>query len=71
VAQHWTILNLSPEVVERACRPFPNEPIRTLDAIHLATALVGHTLVPDTSVLSLDQRILACAEALGFDVLPA
>src|SRR4051812_19465392 len=29
---HWDVLRLSPEIVDRARRPFPVEPVRTLDA---------------------------------------
>jgi uncharacterized protein with PIN domain len=35
-AAHWQVLRIAPEIVERARQPFPGEPIRTLDAIHLA-----------------------------------
>jgi predicted nucleic acid-binding protein len=36
-ACHWQILRVAPEILERARQPFPGEPIRTLDAIHLAS----------------------------------
>jgi predicted nucleic acid-binding protein len=71
VSQHWVILGLEPEVSERARRPFPLEPIRTLDALHLAFALLGRSLVPETRLLSLDQRIRACGRELGFEPMPA
>ena len=45
-------------------------PIRTLDAIHLATAVLARSLVPDLAVLSLDERIRGSAEQMGFQVLP-
>lgn len=35
-AARWDVLKLDDEVVGRARQPFPKEPIRTLDAIHLA-----------------------------------
>jgi predicted nucleic acid-binding protein len=70
VAAHWTTLGLDSEIVERARRPFPNEPIRTLDAIHLASAVVAQSLVPDIRLLSLDNRIRSCAMHLGFEVVP-
>jgi hypothetical protein len=56
--------------VERARRPFPAEPIRTLDAIHLATASLAHTLVPDLTILSVDARVRASARQMGYVVLP-
>lgn len=35
-----TLHGMDAEVVERSRRSFPSEPIRSLDALHLATALV-------------------------------
>ncbi len=70
VAEHWTVLSLDSEVVARARRPFPREPIRTVDAIHLATALVARTLVPEIQLLSLDERLRSCGRELGFQVFP-
>lgn len=67
---HWAILTLGRNVVDRARRPFPAEPIRSLDALHLASALVARTEIPDLEILSLDGRIRASAGELGFDVLP-
>lgn len=58
------------EIVERSRRPFPVEPIRTLDAIHLASALVLRVAFPDLVVLSLDRRLRASAQELGFEILP-
>lgn len=71
VSTRWTLLGLEEEVVERARRPFPGEPIRTLDAVHLATALTGRRAVPDLAVLSLDTRIRGAADRLGFRLLPS
>jgi predicted nucleic acid-binding protein len=70
VAAHWTILPLGPDVIERARRPFPPEPIRALDALHLASALVARRLVPGLAVLSVDMRVRSAAHRLGFPVLP-
>ncbi|MCZ6726231.1 MAG: type II toxin-antitoxin system VapC family toxin [Acidobacteria bacterium] len=70
VAGHWSILGLSEEIVDRARRPFPVEPVRTLDAIHLATALLGRSLIPGLGLLSLDERVRANGRELGFDLLP-
>lgn len=69
-ASAWDVVYLDETVLERASRPFPNEPVRTLDAIHLATALLARSTVPDLSVISLDHRIRTAAAALGFEVLP-
>lgn len=70
VAAHWDLLRVDAEVVERARRPFPVEPIRTLDALHLASALVGRSAFPGLALLSLDQRVRECGRALGFKVVP-
>ena len=39
-AAHWHVLRIAAEIVDRARQPFPGDPIRTLDAIHLASLLV-------------------------------
>lgn len=67
-ASTWAILELSPEVSQRAEDPFPSEPVRTLDAIHLASALFLRQSFPDLAVLSADDRVRANAAQLGFDV---
>ena len=70
-ASHWHVLRMSPEIVERARQPFPGEPIRTLDAIHLASALVARSALPGLEVLSLDDRIRKAARRLGLGLRPA
>lgn len=69
-AARWAILELSPEVAGRAEATFPAEPVRTLDAIHLASALVLRQALPDLILLSTDERVRQNAEQLGFRVLP-
>lgn len=61
----WDRMVISEEVMARAGRPFPVEPMRTLDAIHLATALAFTKSSPDLQLLSLDRRLLDNARALG------
>jgi hypothetical protein len=46
------------------------EPVRTLDAIHLATALLHATEIGSLAVLSIDQSVRANADALGLAVVP-
>lgn len=67
---HWTLLRITPAIVDRARRPFPGEPIRTLDAVHLASVLAAAEVADDFSVLALDRRIRRSARALGFRVTP-
>lgn len=69
-SSHWHVLTIGSEVVERSRRPFPVEPIRTLDAIHLASALVARSAVAGLEVLTLDDRIRKAAERLGLRVRP-
>lgn len=69
-AQHWTRMRMGDEVVERALRPFPIEPVCTLDALHLASALVARSAAPGLSILSLDARVRENAERLGFTTVP-
>ena len=69
-ASHWQILRVAPEIVERARQPFPGEPIRTLDAIHLASALTARTAVAGLKLLSLDDRVRKAGKKLGLDILP-
>ena len=65
ISAHWMRLRVDEEVVERARRPFPIEPVRALDALHLATALVARSLAPSLRVLTRDQRVRENAERLG------
>jgi hypothetical protein len=68
---HWQILRISPDVVARAREPFPGDPIRTLDSIHLACALVARTAVAGLELLSLDVRVRNVGKKIGFGVIPA
>jgi predicted nucleic acid-binding protein len=70
VSMHWTRLRVDEEVVERARRPFPIEPVRTLDALHLASALVARSVAPDLRLLTRDQRIRENGERLGLAAVP-
>jgi predicted nucleic acid-binding protein len=69
-ASQWHLWRVSPNIVERARHPFPAEPIRTLDAIHLASALAVRSAVPGVELLTLDDRIRRAAKQLGFQVQP-
>lgn len=69
-AAHWHVWRLSADIVDRARRPFPREPIRALDAIHLASALAARSVVPGVELLSLDDRIRRSGDQLGFRLQP-
>jgi len=70
VAAHWQMSSMEGEIIERARRPFPDEPVRTLDALHLASALAARAVVPDLALLSLDDRVRKAGRSLGFEVRP-
>lgn len=70
-AAHWHVLRIAPEVVDRAREPFPGDPIRTLDAIHLASLLVARSAISGLRLLSLDERVRQAARLLGVAVEPA
>jgi len=70
VSTRWTLLAVDEEIIERARRPFPVEPVRTLDAIHLASALTARKAMPDLAMLSLDDRIRMAAGRIGFQLVP-
>ena len=69
-AATWVVHDLSERVLRRARGRFPVEPIRTLDALDLATALVFQEALGQLTVLSLDDRIRENAAALGLGVAP-
>ncbi len=69
-ASHWQVLRIGAEIVDRARLPFPGEPIRTLDAIHLAAALAGRAAIAGLAILSLDTRVCTAAKRLGLQVVP-
>ena len=61
----WSLLEVVPSVHRRAGQVFPRETVRTLDALHLASALELLMLHPDLRVLTLNDRIAANLEPLG------
>ena len=61
----WNLLEVVPNVRRRTGQVFPRETVRTLDALHLASALEFLTLHPDLRVLTLDDRIASNLEPLG------
>ncbi len=69
-AAHWHVLRIGPEIIHRARQAFPGEPIRTLDAIHLASALAARAAIAGLALLSLDDRIRRSGKHLGFGLRP-
>lgn len=66
----WDVHDLSSRVVARARARFPVEPVRTLDALHLATAAIFLEGLGRLTMLSFDERIRANASGMGVELLP-
>lgn len=62
------IVSVTESVLARAGRPFPVEPIRTLDAVHLATAESLGEPPQLVTILTRDARVSDNARALGYAV---
>ena len=62
------VVAVTDAVLARACRPFPVEPIRTLDAVHLATAELLGEAPQLITVVTRDSRVIDNARALGYAV---
>lgn len=62
-----SVIEINGEILLRAGRRFPVEPIRTLDAIHLAT--IESVGIPPhlVRVITRDRRVRENARALGYD----
>jgi predicted nucleic acid-binding protein len=61
----WSFLEITAEIRDRASMPFPTEPVRSLDAVHLASMLEFLLIYPELRVLSYDRRILENILPLG------
>ena len=59
---------VSDSVLARVRRPFPVQPVRTLDAVHLATVEVLGEPPALTVAVTRDGRVRENAEALGYAV---
>lgn len=63
IVESLAIAEMSREVLRRATEPFPS-PVRTLDALHLATLLFLRDQGLQMELASYDQRLIGAAEAL-------
>ena len=64
------LIELAPQILARALEPFPT-PMRTLDALHLASLAHLWGQGQEIALASFDKRLIAGARALGiplFDV---
>lgn len=62
------IVDVDRAVLARVRRPFPLEPIRTLDAVHLATTELLGEAPPLVTMVTRDDRVRSNARALGYMV---
>ena len=62
------IARVDARVLERAADPFPTL-VRTLDALHLATALLVRVEHEDLVFATHDRQLATAARAVGFDVV--
>lgn len=61
------LLEFAPPVLARALEPFP-EPVRTLDALHLASADFLRSQGQQLKVATYDERMARAARSLGFEM---
>jgi predicted nucleic acid-binding protein len=67
-ARRCFVVAVTDAVLTRVGRPFPVEPIRTLDAVQLATAELLGEPPPLVTVVTRDARVRDNARALGYAV---
>jgi predicted nucleic acid-binding protein len=64
----FDIVSIDGRVLERAAEPFPTL-IRSLDAIHLASALMARRTHPALVFATHDDQLALCARSEGFRVV--
>jgi predicted nucleic acid-binding protein len=62
------VVAITDDVLQRVKRPFPVEPVRTLDALHVATVEALREPPALVTVLTRDGRVRENAIALGYSV---
>lgn len=66
--QGFTMIEIDDRIKARAADPFPTL-VRTLDALHLATAIALRGDGSDLAFATHDRELAVAAESLGFDLL--
>lgn len=69
-ASSTEIITLETEILKRAKQAFPVEPVRTLDAIHLASILLWDREANTPVVASCDVRIRSNVSRFGLPLIP-
>ena len=70
LAAGCTVVPIDADILERAGQAFPVEPVRTLDAIHLASLERARATSAQIALLSLDDRVRENAARQGVPVVP-
>ncbi len=65
--EEFDLIDVNPSVLERATQPFPTV-LGSLDAIHLASALLVRDEFEDFSLATHDRELAIAARAVGFTV---
>jgi predicted nucleic acid-binding protein len=68
--EEMAVLDLDRAVLARASQPFPT-PLGTLDALHLASAILGRDLGGPSRFATHDVELARAARSVGFEVLGA
>ena len=64
----FTLVRLDGHVLARAADPFPTQ-LGTLDAIHLASALLAREQISDLRFTTQDSELKTAARSMGFEIL--
>jgi predicted nucleic acid-binding protein len=64
----FRLIRLDERVLERAAQPLPTM-VGSLDAIHLTSALMARSSMPDFVFATHDAQLATAARASGFDVV--
>lgn len=65
--EQMAFVEMEPTVLFRVTQPFGTQ-VRTLDAIHLATALYMRSITSTLTIATYDKRLREAAQALGLDI---
>lgn len=63
-----SLVTIDRRILRRAAEPMPTS-VRTLDALHLASAMALRTKEPNLTFATHDQELALAARALGFRVM--
>lgn len=70
LVEDWNVFRLDQSVIATARGPFGGDLIRTLDALHVASALEASKRYSDCAILTLDKRTRQVARLSGLDLRP-